>query len=157
MWGNNTSTKALHFLKAHLCMDGPMDNHSVKNRATERICVKSRAIPHSEVALNQLEKPAVGRNMRQEKGQTDCQITYFLLSVEYITRRLIVLPGQMTDTFRAFCSRSFPSPFFPLCYAKSLVQQNKDRSSLLFAGFSLHSSNLVVKASIMFLISSAFF
>ncbi len=39
------------------------------------ICVKSRAIPHSEVALNWLIKPAVGRDMRQEKGQTDCQIT----------------------------------------------------------------------------------
>ncbi len=46
-----------------------------KTAPQSRICVKSRAIPHSEVALNWLIKPAVGRDMRQEKGQTDCQIT----------------------------------------------------------------------------------
>jgi len=54
----------------------PMETPILSKTAPQsRICVESRAIPHAEVALNCLIKPAVGRDMRQEKGQTDCQIT----------------------------------------------------------------------------------
>jgi hypothetical protein len=64
--------------ETNFCTNGPMDQWTrslSKGALQSRICVKTKMLPRSGVALNRLYKPNPGQDICRWRGQTNWQIT----------------------------------------------------------------------------------